>query len=342
MNPTAVRPLFRLVALLVLCLLPSIAAAQIPQFENFYVFGDSLADNGNVLIQSAAAGLEPPVPPSATPHRTYFDGRFSNGSIGFEYLWQRLTGHAPGSALGLKPFLAAPFSQTAQAVAFAFGGTGTAYVDQTPGGFWAPGLRGQVELFRMSLRGRKPSSRSLYAIVTGANDYRVDPYNVPMDPADVVRNIEAAIARLYQLGARDVMVLDLPDLGKIPANIIDPEASAAGSAISAAHNALLEAELTRLQAQYPKLHLIPVKVNPLFDDLRLRMESQIPLVEVYAAATPGLSVCLFVDPASCTDAPDFLFNADFGFLFWDVVHPTTEAHRFLGDYLYNDLASEYE
>lgn len=335
---TTPQPIVRIVALLVLCLLPSVAAGQLPQFDSFYVFGDSLADNGNVLIQSAALGLEPPVPPSATPHRTYFEGRFSNGYIGFEYLWKRLTGHEPGSALGLQPFLAAPFSQNARAVDFGFGGTGTAYVDQTPGGFWAPGLRGQVELFRLSLRGRKPSSRSLYAIVTGANDYRNDPFNVPMDPVDVVRNIEAAIVRLYRLGARDVMVLDLPDLGKIPGNAGDPNASA----ISAAHNAALDSALTRLQAQYPRLHLIPVKLNPLFDNLRLRMEPQIPLLEVYASTTPGLSVCLFINPASCSDAPGFLFNADFGFLFWDVIHPTTEAHRFLGDYLYNDLASEYE
>ena len=105
MNPTTARPLFRLVALLVVCLLPSIAAAQIPQFDAFYVFGDSLADNGNIFIQTTAMGMQPPVPPSVTPHRTYFNGRFSNGYIAFEYLWQRLSGHKPGSPHGLKPSL---------------------------------------------------------------------------------------------------------------------------------------------------------------------------------------------------------------------------------------------
>jgi phospholipase/lecithinase/hemolysin len=338
MNAITPRPPFRFVALLIMCLVPAAAAGQIPQFDSFYVFGDSLADNGNVLIQSGALGMNPPVPPSATPHRTYFDGRFSNGYIGFEYLWQRLTGHQPGSALALKPFLAAPFRQQRGPIDFAFGGTGTAYVDQTPGGFWAPGLRGQVELFRMALRGKKPSTRSLYAIATGANDYRVDPFNVPMNPVDVVRNMEEAIARLYQLGARDVIVLDLPDLGLIPANGGDPQASA----ISAAHNSELDSALAALQARYPKLHLIPVKLNPLFEDLRLRMESRIPALDVFAPLTPGLSVCLFINPAACSDAPDFLFNGNFGFLFWDVVHPTTEAHQSLADYLFDHLASEYE
>ena len=95
---------------------------------------------------------------------------------------------------------------------------------------WAPGLKGQVELFRLALLGRKPSSRSLYVIATGANDYRDDPFNVPMDPEEVARNIEEAIGSLYKIGARDVMVLNLPDLGKIPANMVirmEPTSAAA-------------------------------------------------------------------------------------------------------------------
>ena len=338
MNPATACPHFRFVALLLVCLLPSIAAAQIPQFDSFYVFGDSLADNGNILIQTSAMRMQPPVPPSATPHRTYFEGRFSNGYIGFEYLWQRLTGHLPGSPQGLKPSLAKPFIQKPGALDFAFGGTGTPYVDQTPGGFSSPGLKGQVELFRLALLGRKPSKRSLYAIATGANDYRNDPFNVPMNPADVVRNIEDAVVSLYRLGARNVIVVDLPDLGLVPGNGGDPNASA----ISAAHNALLYSAMARLRAQYPQLHLITVKLDPLFNDLRTSMESQLPLIEAFAQATPGMSACLFLNPASCIDMPAFLFNGDFGFLFWDVVHPTTEAHRFLADYMFDQLAAEYE
>jgi phospholipase/lecithinase/hemolysin len=353
MNPTTAHPLFRLVVLLVVCLLPSVATA-LPHFDCFYVFGDSLADNGNVLIQTAAMRMDPPAPPSATPHQTYFKGRFSNGYIGFEYLWQGLTGHKPGSAHGLKPFLAAPFSQNGCAVDFAFGGTGTPYVDQTPGGFYAPGLRGQVELFRLTLRGKKPSNRSLYAIATGANDYRNDPFNVPMNPADVVRNIEETIVSLYQLGARNVMVLDLPDLGLIPANLShpDPRVSPAATEVSLAHNAALDSSLDHLQPRYPQLHLIRVKLDPLFNELRTGtasrdpMESHVPLIEAVAQEAtppipPGMSACLFLDPASCVNMPASSFNRNFGFIFWDVVHPTTEAYRLLGDYMYDLLAGEY-
>jgi phospholipase/lecithinase/hemolysin len=325
------------VAFLVFFVVPSVASAQMPQFDSLYVFGDSLADNGNILIQSKRLGADPPVPPSASPHQTYFDGRFSNGYVEFEYLWQCLTGKTPGGAGGLKPFLASPVIRGAGAIDFAYGGTGTAYVDQTPGGMWAPGLKGQIELFRLALRGTAPSERALYAIATGANDYRVDQFNVPMDPKEVVRNIEEGIVTLYGLGARNVMVLDLPDLGLIPANAGDPTQSM----ISSAHNKLLYKRLATLQSRLSKLHLIVVKLDPLFQELLVSMGPPVPALAVLVPWMPYAPVCLFIDPGLCQDVPTALFNMDLHFLFWDVVHPTTEAHHRLADYIYQQLVASY-
>jgi phospholipase/lecithinase/hemolysin len=329
--------LLRLIATVAIaCLLPTSAPAQVPRFDSFYVFGDSLADNGNLFILSKLLKIEPAIPPSEHPYQTYFDGRFSNGYIEFEYLWHRLSGYEPGSVRGLTPFLGS-FHLHTTAVDFAFGGTGTPYLDQTPGGNWAPGLKGQVELFRASLRGKKPSKHALYAIATGPNDYRNDPFNVPMPPAEVVRNIVDSIEKLYWLGARHVMVLDLPDLGLIPANAGDPEPA---SQISALHNLMLADALNDLQAELPALHLVQVKLDPLFKDLLLRLESQVPALAVFAP--PGAAACLFINPALCQDVSPNLFNRlDLGFLFWDVVHPTTEAHHILADYLYEQLANSY-
>ena len=200
-------------------------------------------------------------------------------------------------------------------------------------------MKGQIELFRLALRGRQPSTRALYVVSTGANDYRIDPFNVPMSPEEVVGNIEQAIASLYRLGARHVMVVDLPDLGMVPANGGDP----AATALSAYHNWLLDAAVARLRAQYPSLHLIPVKLDPLFQKLVKDelMEAQAPALYAYVPTDPGLSSCLFLNPASCTDAPAILFNSFFGFIFWDVAHPTTEAHRFLAEYAYEQLELAY-
>ena len=368
------RPLAAALSLVSLLAGPA-AAQDVPvdltgKYDSFYVFGDSLADTGNVWLTSkvliAAKKLTGPAPPpSESPNLTYFNGRFSNGPVAFEYLWQALSGAAPGTPGALKPYIAAPLLAPTGAVNFAFGGTGTPALDQTPGGLWAPGLRGQVELFALGLKGRKPSSKALYAVVTGANDYRADAYNVPLAPKTVVANISASIERLYALGARDVMLLTLPDLGKLP--YLTPEQAASGTATSADHNARLAQAVKKLAEKFPTLNLRLVDVNVVFSSLRDALEQQPPPVPLpfplwalpamdvllpplpipVAPGDPPLpaSTCLFIAPALCTDVPpavrlpDGTFATPFPLLFWDVVHPTTAAHQALSQYLYGVLAA---
>ena len=92
MRSMTTRPSYKLVALVVFvvfCALPSIAAAQVPQFESLYVFGDSLADNGNVLLQTKAMRMNPPVPPSVTPHPpdTRGSDRRDSGTAAGGFAW---------------------------------------------------------------------------------------------------------------------------------------------------------------------------------------------------------------------------------------------------------------
>jgi phospholipase/lecithinase/hemolysin len=311
-----------------------------PKFDSLYVFGDSLADNGNDFILSKILGANPAIPPSVSPHRAYFNGRFSNGPLEFEYLWQRLSGQAPGTRNGLRPFLELPVLGPTGAVDFGFGGTGTPLLDQTPGGFYAPGLKGQIELFRAALARRRPSRGALYAVVTGANDYRDDETNVPMKPEDVVKNISDSIVSLYQLGARNVIVLNLPDLGLLPANRDNPGPA---TQLSQFHNGLLAFAMNDLSAQLPDLHLIQIDLNAVFALLPASMDRQTPALDVLIQ-TPlqppfpplPMSSCLFVNPASCQDVPTF--DTGLQFLFWDVVHPTTAVHKILSDFIYNALA----
>src|SRR4026209_827911 len=89
-------------SLLVVVLFPGAAAAQLRLYDSLYAFGDSLADNGHVLITSRLLGAAPAPPPSKTPRLADYKGRFSNGPVAFEYLWQFISGQAPHSAGGLK------------------------------------------------------------------------------------------------------------------------------------------------------------------------------------------------------------------------------------------------
>ena len=316
-------------------------AAQPAAFDALFSFGDSLSDTGNIFAGTAFLGEVPAVPPSESPHRTYYNGRFSNGPVAVEYLWELLSGAAPDSSRALQPILTALAPGRIKALDFAFGGTGTPYLDITPGGESAPGLLGQVELFRFSVRSRGPMSRTLFVIATGANDYRVDAFNVPMDPSAVVGNIIEAITRLYGLGARTVMVYDVPDPAFLPGG--DP--TGVGSAIAALHNLLLAQGLAELGAQHSDLRLIPVHINELFPDLEnLGFEMTTPALDALfpnPASWPfgvPTSLCLFVFPGACQDV-NFDVAGQLGrpYVFWDVVHPTTDAHRFLGEFLYASL-----
>src|SRR5882672_4728589 len=77
--------------------LPLPATAGLQQLTSLFVFGDSLSDAGNSgLATSAATGFT--FPPSP-----YSDGRFSNGPVAVEYLWNL---YNPGNPGGLKPSLA--------------------------------------------------------------------------------------------------------------------------------------------------------------------------------------------------------------------------------------------
>jgi phospholipase/lecithinase/hemolysin len=244
-----------------------------------------------------------------------------------------LSGAAPGSARALKPYVAWPLVGPTSAANFAFGGTGTSLLDRTPGGLYAPGLKGQVELFRLAMRGKKPSPRALFAIVTGANDYSLDRENGPLAPTVVVRNIGESVARLYASGARTIMVLGLPDLGLLPG--ADP----AASQLTLVHNTLLQATLAQLSAQLPGARLIFVDINDVFALLPPGINVDVPALAAYGAQLPepqpALAGCLFVNPATCQDAP-FAFGTPF--LFWDIVHPTTGAHKAIGDYLFFRLS----
>ena len=317
---------FLLVLASVLALLvePARVQAQAPKFDAFFAFGDSLSDTGNLWLLTKAAGQDPAIPPSVSPHMTYFQGRFSNGPVAFEYLWDHIASGAGGS---VTPFLSTLRVPQKGAVSFAFGASGTGFIEQVPGSLFVPGLNGQVELFRAGLRGRKSPPGALYAIFSGANDYLSASADKPPVPSVIVGNIVKAVQKLYALGARDVMVLNLPDLGLIP--LVPGDLKGTLSYLTQAHNVLLAQALNALAASLPDLRLIPVDVYSFTNGLA---------AEPGADLTPALgfpdALCLFTAPASC---PNATFEVDPKFFFWDAEHPTTATHAALGEFLYSKL-----
>ena len=159
-------------------------------FDSFQVFGDSLSDPGN--LYQLTGGLYPPSPP-------YANGRFSNGPLWIEYLQQDFG--LPDSAV----------------LNLAYGGatSGRQNVAELLFGGDFPGLLDEIGAFATNPFLSTFDARDLFVVWAGANDYL---FGFSTDPDAVVGNIIAAVQTLISpaVGAKTVIVPNLPDLGKLP------------------------------------------------------------------------------------------------------------------------------
>jgi phospholipase/lecithinase/hemolysin len=329
--------LARALVLAALAFVVPVGAATTPTFLAFHTFGDSLADNGNVAIATSAVGIVPAIPPSTSPNRTYFNGRFSNGPVAFEYLWTLVRDQKVASQ-SLRPVLSLRHGDRPASVNFGFGGSGTGFIGQTPDGFPVLGLQGQVALYGV-LSDRLPHRKALYAIFSGANDY-LGPQ--PLSYSVVVANIARAVRQLYVVGARDILVLNLPDLGQIPLVAGQPALSAALTAVSMAHNAALALAVDQLNASLRGADVKLIDVNAVVEEAaQAGINTTVPALDTFGLTPlPGgtpVSFCLIVNPALCPDVPTF--DVGLQYLFWDAQHPTTAVHELLAQYIYGELAN---
>jgi phospholipase/lecithinase/hemolysin len=190
-------------------------------------------------------------------------------------------------------------------------------------------------MFRDLVRGKATGKRALHVIIVGADDYLVTSPNVPAAPADAVANIAESIEQLYALGARDFMVLNLPDLGAIPLLANTPSAGSF-SILSAQHTALLVDALIALRAKLAGTKIFAIDLSSAAQSLPpgVGTEVQIPALETFGFPV-GVSLCLIVNPTTCPNAPTF--TVDPKFFYWDAEHPTTTIHQALGGLLFQAL-----
>ncbi len=265
------------------------AQASLAAYSGYYVFGDSLSDSGNVF--ALTGGAIPPPP--------YYQGHFSNGPTYAENLAARLGFDATPSLLGGNDF--------------AFGGA-TAGGTGTP----IPSLGDQVSSFRA--RAGSADGGALYVLWAGGNDLRDDPGATGIDSA--LTGVASAVQELYQEGARNFLVMSLPDLGLIP------EVRAAGPAAMAAVSF--------------GASIFNTNLGGLLDTLRGSLGGS----DIRSLDTFSLIGGIVADPAASgfANATDVCFDGAFvcadpdSFLFWDDIHPTAAGHRLIADAAYGVLA----
>lgn len=269
-------------------------------YDNIYIFGDSFSDSGNVF--NATNGIIP-------PSQTYFNGRFSNGPIWVDYLASDL-----GLTLNLKNN-------------FAFGGatTGTENIGLPS----LPGLQQQINSF-VSAQTADPNA--LYIIWAGTNDYLSYFFGGVPNPTNTVGNLSAELTSLVADGARDIMVVNLPDLGKLPFANFDSQRSNLFNTFSSTHNSSLDTTLKSLRQQLsPDINIIELNVNSLFDKV-IAAPDKFGFSNV---TTSCISKDLSVVPIDVR-AQKVLCNPE-KFLFWDEVHPTTTTHKLIGELAFSAL-----
>ncbi len=325
------RRLHRMVlgCLLLACMsIGSLSWAGQAHYQLMYVFGDSLSDTGNDFAATTAMNVVTPIPPATS----YWQGRFTNGPVAVEYLWGLVQKNA---LTEVAPSLTATLSPTKTAISFAYGGSISGETAMTPLGFAVPGLLTQTQLFQASLAGGRAPTNALYVVWSGANDYL---QQVTNNPTGVVANIVQAIRNLHALGARSFLVPNLPDLG------LAPFAQATGAPgaftqLSTSHNALLSAALAALANEFPSLRIVTVDVFALGASLVAsgHVATEMPALEFLAPGV-GAADCLFRAPATC---PSVNFSAFLPpFLFWDLMHPTTQVHAIIGTAMYSALKQQ--
>lgn len=271
---------------------PAAATTLADNFSGYFAFGDSLSDPGNFL--AAVGGTWPEGFP-------YFGSTFSNGptfaqGISEDFDPADVSNYAYGFAEAANP---GP-EPLPEALALHF--------DE------------QVELFLAETGGS--STGALMTVLFGANDLlealgprdAVAP-SLPNPELDLViaGAVEAVfegVAQLVSTGPKQIIVLDLPDLGLIPRYFFDDGQAIASYAAAAFNSAI--SSIGNLSTETTTVSLF--SLNAFFGGL---------LSDPLAAGISDFSPCVLNPAAVAAGCP--------GFLFYDDVHPTAAVHGLAAD-----------
>jgi phospholipase/lecithinase/hemolysin len=270
-------------------------------YSELIIFGDSLSDTGNV----ASATTDFPWP--------YYDNRVSDGPLAVDVL---------ASAYGLS-------AEPSLHLVSSGGGSNFAVDGASASGIDAHDLQIQLE----SHLGRHVGQivkDALYVVMIGGNDLRaarnngseVDAYPI-VDGA--VAKISATLSTLLQLGVTKILVVNAPDIGRIPETLQksqqDPSIKARSTALTNRFNTNLASIVRSLRSQYGTA-IVEFDLFTYFNQI---LDNSL----IYGFTN---------DDEGCFDANNYSFHSDclYGqsfdrFVFFDSIHPTAKTHKLIGE-----------
>ena len=286
---------FRLVAMASLAfgvLLPSANAS----ISTIYAFGDSLSDVGNIF--AGTNGLIPATPP-------YYNGEFSNGPVWVQDL---------ANQLGLGPL--GPSLLGGTDYAYGSGETGPLPFNISDPRTDILGAVGQLAQFESTHATADPNA--LYTIWIGSNDLADlaatgNPALFAGGIAAIANNIDTTVTDLSVLGAKNFLVLNVPDLGVTPlAALGGPGAQFALSQLALGLDQAMAATLPGVAAA-DGVHLQLLNTYALLGNIVAS-----PSSFGFTNVTDSCLNTSTTPPTVCADPNQYLF--------WDDQHPTAAGH----------------
>ncbi len=305
--------------------------SQTPSFGTLYAFGDSLSDAGNLSLITKAAGASEPVSPPyyqasySTALGPVSANVFSNGPTWVQDLSVTLgLGTLAPSEIGGHDF--------------AVGGAETGATPQNAGDPEILAISLQAQLAEFQKLVSSPAANALYTLSIGANDLldifadaALTAQQQTTDIADAVSNEVSFVASLAKDGAKDFMVMNVPDLGKTPevmqglangSNTPSAAFDAEASQLTADYNSDLSSQLTTL-AETDSLDVHVLDAYALVDNAVAD-----PLGYGLTDVTSPVWSGNFTSDASGTLAETAPAAQDLS-LFFDHLHPTETGHKAL-------------
>ncbi|KAI3819038.1 hypothetical protein L1987_12860 [Smallanthus sonchifolius] len=330
------------------------APAKVNQPRPFFVFGDSLVDNGNnnFLVTFARADM-PPYGIDSPSHRP--NGRFSNGLNIPDVISEHL-GSEP-----VLPYLSPEMTDTKLLMGANFASAGIGILNDT--GFQFAGVLRmpvQIAYFReyqqriSHLLGEKQAkelvNKALVLVSLGGNDFvnnyylipfsaRRQQYAVPNYVAFLMSEYRKILMTLYESGVRRAILMGSGPLGCAPAELALHSSTGECATELQAAAELFEPHLVQMVQQVNAelgAHVF-IAANTKLMNHNIITDPQAFGFENSKTACCGQGP--FNGLGLCTPWSSLCENRD-KYVFWDAFHPTERASRFIVEQMMNG-ADEY-
>ncbi|KAE8667512.1 GDSL esterase/lipase [Hibiscus syriacus] len=320
---------------LVLSLVMAISTTRVDAARAFFVFGDSLVDNGNNNYLATTARADSPPYGIDTPSR-HPTGRFSNGKNIPDFISDAL------SSEPTLPYLSPELQGNRLLVGANFASAGIGILNDT-GIQFVKYQRRLADLVGND-EAQQIVSEALVFITVGGNDFvnyflvpfsaRSRQFSLPDYVRYLISEYRKLLMRLYELGARKVLVTGTGPLGCVPAELATQSA-----------NGQCAADLRRAAGPYnPQLvQMISGLNRELGDNVFIAANRQqrtndfISNPGAYGFTTSKIACCgqgPYNGLGLCTAASNLCPNRDV-YAFWDPFHPTENANGIIADMILN-------